>query len=115
MTHQQLVEQLAKPGEDILKELTPEHVHAWHMATGACSEAGELLDAVKKYVCYNKPLDRENVVEEMGDIEFYLEGMRAKLGIAREEVLEYNIQKLLKRYPAGTFTNADAQARKDKS
>lgn len=114
MNHQQLVEQLTKSGEEIIKEMTPEKAHAWHMATGACSEAGELLDAVKKYVCYNKPLDRENVVEELGDIEFYLEGLRAKLLITREEVLEYNIQKLLRRYPDATYSNADAQARKDK-
>lgn len=38
------------------------------MATGVSGEAGELLDAVKKSVVYKKPLDRENVVEELGDL-----------------------------------------------
>ncbi len=115
MHHSEMVRQLIKDADDIIRELTPAKAHAWHMGTGVCTEAGELLDAVKKYVCYNKPLDRANVIEEMGDIEFYLEGMRDRLGITREEVLDHNVAKLLRRYPNGGFSNADAQARKDKA
>lgn len=42
-----------------------------HAAVGVAGECGELLDALKKTWVYNKPLDRENVVEELGDIGFY--------------------------------------------
>ena len=51
------------------------------MVVGVSGEAGELLDAVKKAVIYRKPLDLENVIEELGDLEFYMEGLRQGLEI----------------------------------
>lgn len=114
MTHEELVEKLAKPGEYIVDELEPWEAHFWHMATGVCTEAGELLDAAKKVVIYRKPIDRANVVEELGDIEFYLEGVRQGLNISRKECLDHNIEKLRKRYHGGKFNEAHAQERADK-
>jgi len=112
--HAAMVKFLAKDGADILKDLTPTKCHEWHMATGVSGEAGELLDAVKRVVAYNKPIDRENVIEELGDIEFYMEGLRDSLGITRDETLEHNHHKLMtKRYPNG-FSNEAAIARADK-
>lgn len=116
--HNEMVKALVKPGADILATLTPEKVNAWHLATGVAGESGELLDAVKKYVAYNKALDRENVVEEMGDIEFYLEGLRQGLGITREEVITHNIYKLAlgpnARYKGG-YSDKAAVERSDKA
>jgi NTP pyrophosphatase (non-canonical NTP hydrolase) len=114
MTHPNLVKSILKSGEAILLSLSPNKCHDLHMAVGVCTEAGELLDAAKKYIFYEKPLDRENVIEELGDIEFYLEGLRQGLGITREETLDHNIAKLSKRYHSLTFTNAHAQERLDK-
>lgn len=115
---QDMVAALAKPGADIIATLTPEKAHSLHMVVGISGEAGELLDAVKKSVIYNKELDRENVVEELGDLEFYLEGLRAGLGITREETLEANISKLLTsekaRYKLGQYSDQAAQTRADK-
>lgn len=113
--HAELVAALAKPGADIVATLTPASAHALHMAVGVCGEAGELLDAVKKYAIYVKPVDRENVVEELGDIEFYLQGLRAGFGITRDETLEHNMVKLSKRYASGSYSNQQAQARADKA
>lgn len=114
MTHAELVAALGKPGEDILKEITPEEVHRWHMATGISGEAGELLDAIKKHVLYKREIDLENVIEELGDLEFYMEGLRQGLGITREETLNYNVNKLLTRYHSGSYSNEQAQDRADK-
>ena len=108
ISHAELVQKLSKRGEDIIAQLTPEKAHLWHMATGISGESGELEDAIKKHVIYNKPLDRENVIEELGDLEFYMEGMRQGLGITREEVLLSNIAKLAKRYPKMEYSNAAA-------
>ena len=113
MNHQELVANLAKPGQDIVDELTPMQAFALHMAIGVSGEAGELLDAIKKFAIYQKPLDLENVVEELGDIEFYLQGIRQAFCIDREYVLQQNIEKLRKRY-GQTYTNAAAIARADK-
>lgn len=110
-----LVSLLTKPGTHIVNSLTPEQAHAWHMATGIAGEAGELLDAVKKYAVYNKPLDLENVIEELGDLEFYMQGLRTALRVSREEVLKTNADKLSKRYHLGTYSDAQAQARADKA
>lgn len=104
-----------KPGDTITKSLTPERAHIWHMASAIPSEAGELFDAVKKHVLYGKELDRANVVEELGDLEFYMEGLRAALGITRLETLEANVDKLSQRYASGKFSDAEAQARADKA
>ena len=90
-----MVNMLAKDGDEILKSVSGEKLDLWHMATGVSGEAGELLDAVKKHVIYNKELDRENIIEELGDLEFYMEGLRANLDISRELTLKYNIEKLL--------------------
>lgn len=113
MNHSELVKVLAKPGVQILSRLTPDKVHVWHMSTGVVGEAGELSEAIKKHVIYNRPLDRVNVIEELGDLEFYMEGLRQGLGITREETIEHNIAKLNMRYSKG-YSDAAAQQRADK-
>lgn len=113
--HPDLVKALVKSGPHILKELTPSDAHLIHMAMGICGEAGELLDAIKKKTIYQKPIDRTNVVEELGDLEFYMEGLRQELGITREETLKENILKLSTRYTGLKYSNQAAQERKDKS
>src|SRR5574337_722271 len=112
--YQKLVASLVKPGQDILNDITPDSINLWHMATGICGEAGELLDAIKKVAVYNKNIDLENVIEELGDLEFYMEGLRQALDLDREAILKYNYDKLNKRYPSGSYSNKDAQERKDK-
>lgn len=110
----EMVESLYKPGEDIIKELTPTKAHLWHMGTGVSGEAGELLDAIKRHVVYGKPLDLKNVKEELGDLEFFMEGVRALLGITREETLIHCKNKLTVRYQTGKYSNEAAQYRLDK-
>ena len=109
-----MVEALCKPGYEIIMELDANKADALHMAVGVSGESGELLDCIKKHAIYNKPLDRENLVEELGDIEFYLEGLRQVFGVTREEVLAINQAKLEKRYSSGKYSNEQAQARADK-
>lgn len=114
MKFEDLVRSLKKPGADIIQSLTPEKADMMHMAMGVSGEAGELLDAVKKFTIYNKPLDRINLIEEMGDIEFFMEGLRQITGITREETLERTIDKLSVRYSSGSYSDSQAQARADK-
>lgn len=112
--HREMVAALVKDGAVIKDELTPLQAHLWHMATGVAGEGGELLDAIKKFVVYQKSLDLDNVIEELGDLEFYLEGIRDALGIQREVTLAHNMEKLRKRYEAGKYSNEAAQNRADK-
>ncbi len=75
------VADLAKPGDDILKTLTGDKAHAWHMASCIPGEAGELFAPIVDHTLNGQRLDRENVLEELGDIEFYMEGLRQVTGI----------------------------------
>lgn len=113
-TYSEMVSALKKPGKDILAELTPEDADMMHMAFGISGEAGEILDCIKKAIIYRKPLDRKHLLEELGDLEYFSEGLRQIVGMTREEILEHNQQKLSVRYNSGTYSNKHAQERKDK-
>lgn len=113
--HAAMVKRLTKPGDVLLSAMTAKKMDLIHGAVGVSGEAGELLDAVKKHCVYNKDLDHNNVIEELGDLEFYMEMVRANLGISREETLRANIEKLdKKRYKDG-YSDAAAIARADKA
>ena len=114
ITHAELVKNLCKDSDQIMDDLNSFDCHNIHMIMGVAGEVGELLDAIKKSVIYRKELDMQHVIEEMGDIEFYLEGLRQGLELTREEILAANIEKLQKRYESGKFSNQEANARADK-
>jgi len=113
--HSQIVECLAKSGATIADELSPQDAHLLHMGIGVCGEAGELIDAIKKGAIYRKEYDVENIIEEIGDIEFYLEGIRNQLNITRDQTLKANIKKLTKRYESLSYKDSSAQNRADKN
>ena len=106
---------LAKDGAVIKQEITPEQANLLHMAVGVSGEAGELLDAIKKHVIYQKPLDVENVKEELGDLLFYMSNLMQSVGLSFEEVLQHNVDKLSVRYSSGSYSNKQAQERADKN
>ena len=71
---------------------------------GLCGESGEAIDIVKKHLAQGHPLDREHLINELGDIAWYLAETATVLGIDLEEVLQRNIDKLKARYPEGFDT-----------
>lgn len=105
---------LAKDGGLIKDELTPEQASMLHMAIGISGESGELLDCIKKHTIYQKPLDVENVKEELGDLLFYMSNLMQSVGLTFEEILQHNIDKLSVRYSSGSYSNEQAQERADK-
>ena len=111
--HANLVAELVKNPEEIVDSLTPSKVNLIHAILGISGEAGELLDAIKKYTIYNKELDIDNVIEELGDLEFYMEQIRQELNITRDDTLLAVFDKLRKRYPSG-YSDKHAQERLDK-
>lgn len=90
----------------------PVHPRLLHGAMGLCTEAGELQDTLKKTIFYNHPLDRDNLLEEMGDILWYLAILCSALDTDLEFIMRLNIAKLRTRYPSG-WTTDDEQARRD--
>lgn len=43
-----------------------------HFILGYIGELGELFDAIKKHKIYGQDLDKENVLEELGDLLYYV-------------------------------------------
>lgn len=68
---------------------------------GLCGESGEAIDIVKKHLAQGHDLNKEHLIEELGDIAWYLAETSYALDISLEEVLKLNIEKLQKRYPEG--------------
>lgn len=72
-----------------------------NMCFGLGGETGEVLDIFKKYFYQGHNLDRNMVIDELGDIMFYMVNLCSLLDISMINVLENNIEKLNKRYPKG--------------
>lgn len=70
-----------------------------HGALGISSDAGELVDAIKKHTIYGKELDIHNCVEEIGDCLWFLALLCYCLGTNMDLVMKANIEKLAIRYP----------------
>jgi len=74
-----------------------------HAAVGLSGEAGEVLDEVKKVAFTRKPLDREKLYKEIGDVVYYLTALQQILGKSHEDFQEINRAKLEARH-AGRAT-----------
>lgn len=98
----------------LMKDMGTPTLNILHAAVGISGEAGELLDAVKKHWAYCKPLDKENVIEELGDLEFYMQALRNEIGVPRSYIIDQNRKKLSKRYATLSYSNEQAAARADK-
>ena len=70
-----------------------------HASMGLVTEAGELMDMLKKHIFYGKQLDCVNAIEECGDAEWYIALALDEMKQTMNEVLTLNIQKLRRRYP----------------
>ena len=81
--HSDMVRVLAKSGSAIADEMTQTNAHLLHMAIGISGEAAELLSAYVTSTELRIDPDHENVVEELGDLEFYIEGFRQGLSVTR--------------------------------
>ena len=112
-THREFVRKLCKAGSVIAEELTPDDCHRLHMAIGISGEAGELLDAIKKATIYRKQLDIANIVEECGDLLFYIAGMLDSIGVDIESAMASNVSKLSIRY-GKSYSDKSAVERLDK-
>ena len=77
------------------------------------SESGELADNIVKHTAYGQELDTPNIIEECGDLLWYIADILSANRSTMEEAMVANIEKLKIRYPE-KFTEHDALERKDK-
>jgi len=87
-----------------------QNVRLLHVTFGLCTEAAEFQDAMKKHLFYGKDLDRANLIEEMGDMLWYMAIGCDEIKTTFEEVMQKNSKKLTLRYKGG-FTETQALGR----
>ena len=68
---------------------------------GLNGEAGECIDIVKKHLFQGHPLDTDKLVDELGDVLWYVAITADGIGVPFEDIMQHNIDKLRKRYPDG--------------
>lgn len=86
----------------------------YHAISGLMTEAGEASDPIKAHCAYGREIDRENVIEELGDLRFYMQAIMNMLGISEIQILNHNAAKLAKRYNGLVFSEQAANIRADK-
>jgi NTP pyrophosphatase (non-canonical NTP hydrolase) len=77
----------------------PSETFLEYLTLGLASEAGEVSGVVKKYIRQDFTLDiaQEKLIKELGDVMWYWARLCDELCLNPEEVMEQNIDKLLKR------------------
>lgn len=91
-------------------QFKPDMNRLLHAAIGITTEAGELMDSLKKFMFYGKALDTTNVQEEFGDILWYIAIGLDAMGTTFDVEMDRVIRKLKVRYPE-QFNVVDANVR----
>lgn len=71
-----------------------------------CGEAGEAAEKVKKAWRDGTPLDRVDLVKELGDVLWYITAAARDIGFTLEDVARINIEKLRSRRDRGTLAGS---------
>jgi NTP pyrophosphatase (non-canonical NTP hydrolase) len=82
-----------------------------HALLGLMSETGEVADALKKHIIYDRELDLINLMEESGDVSWYQALLLSAVKKSMQESMEKNIEKLKKRF--GDKFSYDAATKRD--
>lgn len=75
-------------------------------SVGISAEAGEFMEILKKIIFQGKEWNEDNYEHlkiELGDIMWYVAQACIALDVSFDEIIERNVNKLMKRYPGGQF------------
>lgn len=75
--------------------------HLMNGCLGLAGEAGECCDLLKKNRFQDGREIKEKMIDELGDVLWYVSEAATALGIWLDQIAEHNIEKLRKRYPEG--------------
>lgn len=87
-----------KSYDHVAARFTPSMSRLTHAALGLSTEANEFADQLKKHLIYGKELDKTNLIEELGDVCWFLAIACDELGVSFKKIQEINIAKLNVRY-----------------
>lgn len=80
----------------MIDQRNPEILHA---LMGCVTEVGEMTDQLKRHLIYGAPLDKVNLLEEAGDLQWYVALLLRTLDSTFDEIHQKNIDKLRARFP----------------
>ena len=72
---------------------------------GLSGETGEVIDYLKKVYGHGHAYDHNRLIDELGDVLWYIADIANKHGIDLETIVKCNILKLINRYPNGFDKN----------
>lgn len=101
------IEEYQKASTRTINEELNSRNQVFNMVFGLNGEVGEVTDLLKKHYFHGHKLDKEHLKEELGDVMFYIVNLATLYDIDMSEVLQLNVDKLLKRYPNG-FSEEDS-------
>lgn len=87
--------------EKAMRTATLASINLVNSALGMSAEAGEFADVLKKHLYHGHPMGTEQMIEEAGDVLWYVALAAKALGVSLEGLAQHNIKKLEKRYPDG--------------
>ena len=70
-------------------------------AMGMCGELGEVEDILKKHQFQGHELDRDHLIEELGDLVYYITLLMCLVDYNMADTMFNNMDKLMRRYPNG--------------
>ena len=68
-------------------------------ALGLAGESGQLIDLIQDYTFKGKDLDKEKMIDELGDVLWYLSQIAQWADVDFDDVAKANIETMNKRYP----------------
>lgn len=68
---------------------------------GLNGEAGEVIDILKKHEFQGHELNKDKLIDEAGDVAWYLALLATALGVSLQDIMLHNVEKLKARYPDG--------------
>ena len=96
--YQELAQRTANPDLNKKEKLI-------NAALGLSGEVGEVNDVIKKHLAQGHPLNVEKIIDEAGDVLWYLSELAEVMGTTLSDIAEGNIRKLSARYPEGFSSN----------
>lgn len=61
-------------------------------------ETGEVIEPIVKHLYHGKPLNKEDVAKELGDLSWYLSNIASAFGFSLSQIATWNIEKLRARH-----------------
>lgn len=92
-----------------LVALSPvEIMHIWNLS-GIAGEGGEVAKLIQVMMVTHEPIDAEAMKDELSDCQWYVSAEVTRTGLKLADVMQFNIEKLRKRYEHGYSSEASKQ------